>query len=32
VVRATIVPGVISKNSASSVPIQSPTGLVWLAG
>src|ERR1700756_2578288 len=30
--RATIVPGVISKNSASSVPIQSPTRLVWLAG
>src|SRR6201997_4023892 len=30
--RATIVPGVISRNSASSVPIQSPTGLVWLAG
>src|ERR1700739_3191638 len=30
--RATIVPGVISKNSASSVPTQSPTRLVWLAG
>jgi hypothetical protein len=32
VVRAMIVPGAINKNNAISVPIQSPTRLVWLAG
>jgi hypothetical protein len=32
VIRATLAPGAISKNSAISVPIHSPTGLVWLAG
>src|ERR1700744_191571 len=30
--RAMIAPGAISKNNASSVPNQSPTRLVWLAG